>query len=243
MRPSEVPSPPDRNGSPRCPVRVLASAALQELLHLPQPAAARSRHGAAAPGPVDRKCPQPGVSPSYGQSLGPGIVCSGANPTSRAQRVDHGRVDNTFQRLTRCSDGMLRNPSGGTRAGDEVRNETAGSVAEHTQASPAGPATVGPDDPRYGDLVGRASKRFTGKPDDVRVVCSSEQVVQAVQDAVREQLRVAVRSGGHCLEAFRADPAVRVVIDTSLMTGVEYDPEVVAGRATCSPVGEAVEPS
>jgi hypothetical protein len=64
----------------------------------------------------------------------------------------------------------------------------------------------------------------------VRVVCSSEQVVQAVQDAVREQLRVAVRSGGHCLEAFRADPAVRVVIDTSLMTGVEYDPEVVAGR-------------
>jgi hypothetical protein len=33
------------------------------------------------------------------------------------------------------------------------------------------------------------------------------------------------------------------VIDTSLMTGVEYDPEVVAGRATCSPVGEAVEPS
>jgi hypothetical protein len=89
---------------------------------------------------------------------------------------------------------------------------------------------VGPDDPRYGDLVGRASKRFAGKPDDVRVVCSSEQVVQAVQDAVREQLRVAVRSGGHCLEAVRADPAVRVVIDTSLMTGVEYDPEVVAGR-------------
>ena len=104
-------------------------------------------------------------------------------------------------------------------------------MAEHTQRrSPAGPATVGPDDPRYGDLVGRASKRFAGEPDDVRVVCSSEQVVQAVQDVVREQLRVAVRSGGHCLEAFRADPAVRVVIDTSLMTGVEYDPEVVAGR-------------
>jgi FAD/FMN-containing dehydrogenase len=39
---------------------------------------------------------------------------------------------------------------------------------------------------------------------------------------------VAVRSGGHCLEAFVADPAVRVVIDTSLMTGVYYDPEVAA---------------
>jgi FAD/FMN-containing dehydrogenase len=115
------------------------------------------------------------------------------------------------------------------RAGDEVRNEREGSVAEHTQRrSSAGPATVGPDDPRYGDLVGRGSKRFAGKPDYVRVVCSTEQVVQAVQDAVREQLRVAVRSGGHCLEAFVADPAVRVVIDTSLMTGVEYDPEVGA---------------
>jgi hypothetical protein len=102
-------------------------------------------------------------------------------------------------------------------------------VAEHTQRrSSAGPATVGPDDPRYSDLVGRGSKRFAGKPDYVRVVCSSEQVVQAVQDAVREQLRVAVRSGGHCLEAFVADPAVRVVIDTSLMTGVYYDPEVGA---------------
>lgn len=75
-------------------------------------------------------------------------------------------------------------------------------MAEHTQRrSSAGPATVGPDDPRYGDLVGRGSKRFAGKPDYVRVVCSSEQVVEAVQDAVREQLRVAVRSGGHCLEA------------------------------------------
>ena len=75
-------------------------------------------------------------------------------------------------------------------------------MAEHFERrSLVGPATVGPDDPRYGDLVGRGSKRFAGKPDYVRVVCSTEQVVDAVQDAVREQLRVAVRSGGHCLEA------------------------------------------
>lgn len=65
-----------------------------------------------------------------------------------------------------------------------------GSVAEHTQRrSLVGPAIVGPDDPRYGDLVGRGSRRFAGKPDYVRVVCSTEQVVEAVQDAVREQLR------------------------------------------------------
>jgi hypothetical protein len=84
---------------------------------------------------------------------------------------------------------------------------------------------VGPHDPRYGDLVRRGfNKRFAGKADYVRLVGSTEQVVDAVQDAVRAKLRVAVRSGGHCLEGFVADPAVRVVIDTSRMTGVSYDP-------------------
>ena len=87
------------------------------------------------------------------------------------------------------------------------------------------PARIGPDDPRYRDLVRRGfNKRIVGKPDYVRVVSSTEQVIDAVQDAVREKLRLAVRSGGHCLETFVADPAVRVVIDTSLMTGVSYDP-------------------
>jgi FAD/FMN-containing dehydrogenase len=88
---------------------------------------------------------------------------------------------------------------------------------------------IGPDDPRYADLARRGmNKRFHGKPDCVRLVGSAEQVIDAVEDAVRENLRVAVRSGGHCLEGFVADPAVRVVIDTSLMTGVYYDPEMSA---------------
>jgi len=92
-----------------------------------------------------------------------------------------------------------------------------------------GPDKVEPGDPRYADLVRRGfNKRFAGKPDYVRLVGSTEQVVAAVQDVVREELRVAVRSGGHCLEGFVADPAVRVVIDTSLMTGVYYDPEMAA---------------
>jgi hypothetical protein len=92
-----------------------------------------------------------------------------------------------------------------------------------------GPDKVGPDDPRYAHLVRRGfNKRFAGKPDYVRLVGSTGQVVDAVQDAVREKLRVVVRSGGHCLEGFVADPAVRVLIDTSLMTGVDYDPEMAA---------------
>jgi FAD binding domain/Berberine and berberine like len=88
---------------------------------------------------------------------------------------------------------------------------------------------IGPDDLRYADLVRRGfNKRFAGKPDYVRLVGSTEQVVNAVQDAVRDKLRVAVRSGGHCLEDFVSDPAVRVVIDTSLMTSIYYDPDMGA---------------
>jgi FAD/FMN-containing dehydrogenase len=101
---------------------------------------------------------------------------------------------------------------------------------------------IGPDDPRYAELVDkRFNKRFAGKPDYVRLVGSTEQVVDAVQDAVSQDLRVVARSGGHCLEGFVADPAVRVVIDTSLMTGVYYDPDMDAfGVESGTTVGEMV---
>jgi hypothetical protein len=93
---------------------------------------------------------------------------------------------------------------------------------------------VGPDDLRYADLVHRGfNKRFAGKPDYVRLVGETSQVVDAMQEAVRDKLRVAVRSGGHCLEGFVADPAVRVVIDTSLMTSVYYDPNMGAFAVEC----------
>ena len=46
------------------------------------------------------------------------------------------------------------------------------------------------------------------------------EVIDAVQDAVREGRRVVARGGGHCLEGLADDPGVQVFIDTSLMTGV-----------------------
>jgi FAD/FMN-containing dehydrogenase len=83
--------------------------------------------------------------------------------------------------------------------------------------------------PARADLVRRGfNKRFTGRPEYVHLVGSTEQVVDAVQAAVRSKLRLAVRSGGHCLEGFVADPAVQAVIDMSLMTGVYYDPDMAA---------------
>jgi FAD/FMN-containing dehydrogenase len=86
---------------------------------------------------------------------------------------------------------------------------------------------IGPDDPRYPDLLQkRFNKRFTGRPDNVRLVQSTAQVVEALQEAVRDELRVVVRSGGHCLEGFVSDPEVRVVIDMSLMNDLRFDPQM-----------------
>src|SRR6266545_2436753 len=114
-------------------------------------------------------------------------------------------------------------------------------MAEHIhRRARVGSDKIEPDDPRYGDLASRGSKRFAGTPDYVRLVSSTDQVVAAVHDAVREQRHLAVRSGGHCLEGFVADPAVRVVIDTSPMTNVYYDPEMGAFAVEAgATVGEA----
>src|ERR1700737_1294856 len=88
---------------------------------------------------------------------------------------------------------------------------------------------IAPDDPRYLALVDkRFNKRFRAHPDYVRFVSSTDQVVSAVQESVREGRRLVVTSGGHCLEGFVSDPDVRVIIDMSSMKGVYYDAETRA---------------
>ena len=83
---------------------------------------------------------------------------------------------------------------------------------------------VGPDDPRYRAVVDKQfNKRFRASPDYIRLVSSTDQVVSAVDDAVREGRRLAVTSGGHCLEGFVSDPEVRAIIDVSPMKRIYYD--------------------
>ncbi|PYF72651.1 FAD-dependent oxidoreductase [Pedobacter nutrimenti] len=99
---------------------------------------------------------------------------------------------------------------------------------------------ISAEDIRYPDLAGkRFNKRFSGKPEYIQLVHSTEEVMQAVQEAVSTKRRLVVRSGGHCLEGFVSDPAVQVLIDMSLMTCIDYDTErsafVVEAGAT---VGE-----
>jgi hypothetical protein len=96
------------------------------------------------------------------------------------------------------------------------------------------------DDPRYRAVVDKQfNKRFTASPDYVGVAASTEDVVRAVQDAVSENLRLAVTSGGHCLEGFVSDPDVRVIIDISPMKRIYHDEAMRAiGVEAGATVGE-----
>src|SRR5215212_4274412 len=85
---------------------------------------------------------------------------------------------------------------------------------------------IGPGDPRYLAVVDKQfNKRFSASPDYVRLVSSTEQVVSAVEEAVREGRRLAVTSGGHCLEGFVSNPEVRAILDISPMKRIYYDAE------------------
>jgi aclacinomycin oxidase len=102
-------------------------------------------------------------------------------------------------------------------------------TADLQQPPQAAAEKIGPEDPRYAGLVRRGfNKRFSGKPDYVHLPGSTQQVVNAVQEALHDKLRLAARSGGHCFEGFVADPAVRALIDTSQMKGIDYDAKVGA---------------
>ena len=98
------------------------------------------------------------------------------------------------------------------------------SARETIEATPTESTRIGPDDPQYRAVVDKGfNKRFSASPDYVRLVSSTDQVVSAVQDAVREGQRLVVTSGGHCLEGFVSDPEARVIIDVSPMKRVYYD--------------------
>ncbi|WP_433677848.1 FAD-binding oxidoreductase [Nocardia sp. CA-119907] len=85
------------------------------------------------------------------------------------------------------------------------------------------PLLIRPDDARYWGLISGSNTRWVGSPDYIRLVWSTEQVVAALQQAVDDDLRVVVRSGGHCDEDFTANGKVRAVIDVSGMDTVHYD--------------------
>ncbi|MEV0373906.1 FAD-binding protein [Streptomyces sp. NPDC050636] len=83
-------------------------------------------------------------------------------------------------------------------------------------------------DPRYGDLVRGMNQRWVGRPESVRVVDSTQQVVAVVQEAVRSGKKLTIRGGGHCYEDFVFNADTQIVLDMSEMTSVYYDERLSA---------------
>ncbi|XMA39260.1 FAD-binding protein [Streptomyces albogriseolus] len=54
-------------------------------------------------------------------------------------------------------------------------------------------------------------------PDEIWLVHSAAQVEKAVNQAVANNQRVTVRSGGHCFEGLVDDPQFRLLVDLSEM--------------------------
>ena len=99
------------------------------------------------------------------------------------------------------------------------------------------------DDPAYDALLEkRFNKRFSARPDYIQRAGSTDDVIAAVEEAVKEGRRLVVTSGGHCLEGFVSDPEVRVILDLSPMKRVYHDPGMgaVAVEAGAT-VGETFE--
>src|SRR5687767_15480872 len=82
---------------------------------------------------------------------------------------------------------------------------------------------VGRDDPRYETLVRGFNLRWVGRPSSIALCGDAEQVRQTVQDAVDHDLRLTVRSGGHCYENFAVHNENGILVDMAPMNRVYYD--------------------
>ncbi|HMA01796.1 MAG TPA: FAD-binding oxidoreductase [Gemmatimonadaceae bacterium] len=84
-------------------------------------------------------------------------------------------------------------------------------------------------DPRYLAVLDKGfNKRFRADPEYVCLASSTQHVIAAVDEAMRERRRLVATAGGHCLEGFVSDPDVRVIVDVSPMKRIYYDADLRA---------------
>ncbi|WP_435177689.1 FAD-binding oxidoreductase [Actinacidiphila sp. bgisy145] len=100
---------------------------------------------------------------------------------------------------------------------------------------------VTPADDRYPHLAGRGrNTRFAGRPQEIHLPTSAAEVAAVVQAAVDGGRRLAVRSGGHCLENLVDGPAVQSLVDLSALQEIRYD---AAHRAFSVQAGAQLGPT
>jgi hypothetical protein len=90
----------------------------------------------------------------------------------------------------------------------------------HTDAIP----TVTSEDARYPDMIrGHGNNRHVASPEAIRLPSTTEQVLEIVREAVRDNKRIAVRSGGHCFENLVFNDETEIIVDLRLMDHVGFD--------------------
>jgi FAD/FMN-containing dehydrogenase len=90
---------------------------------------------------------------------------------------------------------------------------------------PFNPVTVQPGDTRYESFLRAHNTRFSGQPDRVTIAGSPNDVAEALGRAVGADRRVAIRSGGHCLENFTTTPDIKEIVELSQIKDVYFDDE------------------
>jgi FAD binding domain/Berberine and berberine like len=102
-------------------------------------------------------------------------------------------------------------------------------VSDNTEICPVYPGgRVDPSDPRYQTLIRGFNLRWVGSPEFVQVCGDTSQVVSTVQEAVRTNRRITVRSGGHCYENFAVGNHGGVIVDMAPMNRVYFDDDMQA---------------
>jgi FAD/FMN-containing dehydrogenase len=79
---------------------------------------------------------------------------------------------------------------------------------------------VTPGDARYPALVRGFNQRWVGTPQYVEVCGDPQQIMETVQNAVDNNLRVTARGGGHCYENFVSGNHGGVILDLSPLNAV-----------------------
>ena len=97
-------------------------------------------------------------------------------------------------------------------------------MTENAESCPVYPGgRVDPADSRYQTLIRGFNLRWVGSPGYIQICGDTSQVVSAVQEAVRANLRITVRSGGHCYENFAVGNHGGVIVDMAPMNHVYFD--------------------
>ncbi|RJO70958.1 FAD-binding protein [Nocardia panacis] len=76
------------------------------------------------------------------------------------------------------------------------------------------------ESPRHG-----YNRRFLARPDRLHIPSDTTELLDALARSVREDLRVAVRSGGHCFEDFVDSPDTKSLIDLQSLNRIDWDTE------------------